>query len=64
MELEKRKNKFISIELSQIKFINQFNNEYIFIQNDAKISQELSEKIKLITSESKPTGYSFYKIIR
>jgi len=64
VELEKKEDNFVSIEQSQINFIKKFNLEYIFIQNDVSISNKLSKTIKLIASEDKSLGYSFYKILK
>lgn len=64
VELQKKEGKFNSIECSQINFIDKFKIDYIFIQNDASISAELSRRIILLAAEKEREGYSFYKISR
>jgi len=63
VENQKRERKFKSIEDSQIYFLEKFKIKYIFIQNNAVVSNELSKKCILIASEKDKNGYSLYKII-
>lgn len=64
VELQKKTGEFNSVESSQLNFIDQFKIDYIFIQNDASISRQLSGRIVLLAAENSKVGYSFYKIIR
>lgn len=64
VEFQKKEGRFVSIEQSQMEFIKQFKITYIFIQNDAEIQPLLLNKIRMIVSEEKKAGYSFYKIIK
>jgi hypothetical protein len=64
VELQKKMGEFKSVESSQLNFIDQFNIDYIFIQNDASISPQLFGRIVLLAAENSKVGYSFYKITR
>ena len=64
VELEKNKRSYVSLDKSQVNFILKLNIRYIFIQKDASISSELSERIKLLASEKKAKGYSLYYVVK
>jgi len=64
VELQKQNGTFKSVDSEQINFIERYRINYIFIQNDARVSPQLQKRIVLLAAESNKMGYSFYKINR